>query len=144
MLAWVRKPVPTTVSRATVQQYHQTNTITSHKLTIACHPIKSCNIIKQSRKITDLAKILTSLLSQSESRRDNEPKKKTGLKEIWSRHHSYSGKLWKTIKIKQVCEKPDFGSGSRLRVRKVLAPYRVRPRTVPLIKNAKLMWFSKY
>jgi len=24
-------------------------------------------------------------------------KRKTGLKEIWSRHHSYSGKLWKTI-----------------------------------------------
>ena len=66
-------------------------------------------------------------------------KKKTGLKEIWSRHHSYSGKLWKTIKIKQVCKKPDFGSGSRLRVGKVLAPYRARLRAVPLIKNAKLM-----
>jgi len=58
-------------------------------------------------------------------------------KEIWSRHHSYSGKLWKTIKVKQVCEKPDFGSGSRLRVGKVLTPYRARPRAVPLIKNAK-------
>jgi len=60
-------------------------------------------------------------------------------KGIWSHHHSYSGKLWKTIKIKQVCEKPDFGSGSRLRVGKVLAPYRARSRAVPLIKNAKLM-----
>jgi len=66
-------------------------------------------------------------------------KNKTGLKEIWSRHHSYSGKLWKTIKIRQVCGKPNFGSGSRLRVGKVLAPYSVRPRAVPLIKNAKPM-----
>jgi len=71
-------------------------------------------------------------------------KRKRVLKEIWSRHHSYSGKLWKTIKIKRVCEKPDFGSGSRLRVGKVLAPYRARPRAVLLTKNAKLMWFSKY
>jgi len=54
------------------------------------------------------------------------------------------GKLWKTIKIRQVCEKPYFGFGSRLRIGKVLAPYRARPRAVPLIKNAKLMWFSKY
>jgi len=58
-------------------------------------------------------------------------------KKIWNRHHSYSGKLWKTIKTKQVCEKPDFGSGSRLRVGKVLAPYRARPRAVPLIKKRK-------
>jgi len=43
------------------------------------------------------------------------------------------------LKIKQVYEKPDFGSGSWLRVGKVLAPYRARPRAVPLIKNAKLM-----
>jgi len=50
--------------------------------------------------------MLTTLLSQPESRRDDEPKKKTGLKkEIWSRHHSYFGKLWKTIKIRQVCKK---------------------------------------
>jgi len=83
-------------------------------------------------------------LSQPESRRDDEPEKKTSLKEIWSRHHSYSGELWKTIKIRQVSGKPDFGSGSRLRVGKVLAPYSARPRAVPLIKNAKLMWFSKY
>ena len=84
-------------------------------------------------------------LSQSESRSDDEPKRKREFeKEIWSRHHSYSGKLWKTIKIKQVCEKSDFGSGSRLRVGKVLASYRARSRAVPLIKNAKLMWFSKY
>ena len=80
-------------------------------------------------------------MSQPESRSDDEPKRKHEFeKEIWSRHHSYSGKLWKTIKIKQVCEKkPNFGSGSRLRVGKVLAPYRARPRAVPLIKNAKLM-----
>jgi len=63
-------------------------------------------------------------------------KKENGFeKEIWSRHHSYSGKLWKTIKIRQVCEKPDIGSRSRLRVGKVLAPYNARP----LIKNAKSM-----
>jgi len=79
-------------------------------------------------------------VSQPESRRGGEPKKENGFKkEIWSRHHSYSGKLWKTIKIKQVCEKLDFGFGSRLRVGKVLAPYRARLRAVPLIKNAKLM-----
>jgi len=53
------------------------------------------------------------------------------------------GKLWKTIKIKQVCEKPDFRFGSWLRVGKVLAPYSARPRAVPLIKNAESMWFSK-
>jgi len=40
--------------------------------------------------------------------------------------------------------KPYFGFGSRLRVGKVLAPYRARPRAIPLIKNTKLMWFSKY
>jgi len=78
-------------------------------------------------------------VSQPESRRDDEPKNKTFEKEIWSRHHSYYGKLWKTIKIRQVCEKLDFGSGSRLRVGKVLAPYNARPRAVPLIKYAKLM-----
>jgi len=50
MLAWARKSVPTMFSRATVQYYHQTNAISSHKLTIAYHPIKSCNIIKQSQK----------------------------------------------------------------------------------------------
>ena len=59
----------------------------------------------------------------------------------WSRHHSYYRKLWKTIKKNKVCEKPDFGSGSRLRVGKVLAPHNVRPKTVPLIKCAKVMWF---
>jgi len=36
-----------------------------------------------------------------------------------------------------------FGFGSRLRIGKVLAPYSARPRVVPLIKHAKLMWFSK-
>jgi len=30
-----------------------------------------------------------------------------------------------------------FGFGSRLRVEKVLAPYSVRPRAVPLIKHAR-------
>jgi len=61
-------------------------------------------------------------------------KKENGFeKEIWSRHHSYSRKLWKTMKIRQVYKKPDFGSGSQLRVWKVLAPYRARPRAVPLI-----------
>jgi len=47
------------------------------------------------------------------------------------------------MKIKQVYEKPDFRSGSRLRVGKVLAPYSARPRAVSLIKNEKLTWFSK-
>jgi len=37
-----------------------------------------------------------------------------------------------------------FGSGSGLRVEKVLAPYSARPKAIPLIKNVKLMWFSKY
>jgi len=60
---------------------------------------------------------------------------------VWSRHHSYYRKLWKTIKKNKVCEKPDFGSRSRLRVGKVLAPHNVRPKTVPLIKCAKVMWF---
>jgi len=41
----------------------------------------------------------------------------------------------------KVCEKLEFGSGSRLRVGKVLAPHNVRPKTVPLIKCAKVMWF---
>jgi len=36
-----------------------------------------------------------------------------------------------------------FGFKSRLRVGKVLAPYNVCPRAVPLIKHAKLIWFSK-
>jgi len=72
-------------------------------------------------------------------------KRKRVLKRDWeSPPQLFFGKLWKTIKIKQVCEKPYFGFGSRLRVGKVLAPYRARPRAVPLIKNAKLMWFSKY
>jgi len=62
-------------------------------------------------------------------------------KGFWSRHHSYYRKLWKTIKKSKVCEKLDFGSGSRLRVGKVLAPHNVRPKTVPLIKYAKVMWF---
>ena len=60
---------------------------------------------------------------------------------VWSRYHSYYRKLWKTIKKSKVCEKPKFGSESRLRVGKVLAPHNVRPNTVPLIKYAKVMWF---
>jgi len=34
-------------------------------------------------------------------------------------------------------KKLEFGSGSRLRVGKVLAPHNTRPKTVPLIKHAK-------
>jgi len=70
-------------------------------------------------------------------------KRKLVWKEIWSRHHSYSGKLWKTIKIRQVYENLDFGFGSQFWVGKVLASYNACPRTVPLIKNAKSTWFSK-
>jgi len=75
-------------------------------------------------------------------------KRKRVWKEIWSRHHSYSGKLWKTMKIRQVCEKLDFGSRSRLRV-EVLARYCARPRAIPLIKKCKvdvvfkMLFFSK-
>ena len=36
-------------------------------------------------------------------------------------------------------KKKDFGSGTRLRVGKVLVPYSARPRAVPLIKNANTM-----
>ena len=60
---------------------------------------------------------------------------------VWSRHHSYYRKLWKTIKKSKVCEKPEFGSGSRLRVGKLLTPYNARHKMVPLIKCAKFMWF---
>jgi len=60
---------------------------------------------------------------------------------VWSRHHSYYRKLWKIIKKSKVCKKPEFGSGSRLRVGKVLAPHNARPKTVPLIKCAKKFWF---
>ena len=42
-----------------------------------------------------------------------------------------------------ICEKPDFGPGSRLRVGKVLAHHNVRSKTIPLIKCAKVMWFFK-
>jgi len=45
--------------------------------------------------------------------------------------------------MSKVCEKPDFGSESRLRVGKVLAPYNARPKTILLIKYAKVMWFFK-
>jgi len=38
--------------------------------------------------------------------------------------------------------KSDFGSGSQLRVEKVLAPHNVRPKTVPLIKCAKVFGFQ--
>jgi len=43
----------------------------------------------------------------------------------------------------KVCQKPEFGSKSRLRVGKVLAPHNARPKTVPLIKCAKVLWFFK-
>jgi len=46
-------------------------------------------------------------------------------------------------KKSKVCEKIDFGSGSRLRVGMVLAPHNVRPKTVPLIKCATIIWFFK-
>ena len=49
----------------------------------------------------------------------------------------------KTIKKSKVYEKPDFGFRSRLRVGKVLAPHNTRPKTVPLIKCAKVIWFFK-
>jgi len=39
----------------------------------------------------------------------------------------YLGKLRKK---KQGLQKPDFGSGSRLCVRKVLAPHNIRPKTL--------------
>jgi len=60
---------------------------------------------------------------------------------VWSRHHSYYRKLWKTIKKSKVYKKPKFGSRSWLHVGKVLAPHKARPKTVPLIKCAKVMWF---
>jgi len=72
-------------------------------------------------------------------RRTKKRKRVFKKKRFGSRHHSYSGKLWKTIKIRQVCEKQDFGSGSRLRIGKVSPPYNARPRAVPLIKDAELM-----
>jgi len=59
---------------------------------------------------------------------------------VWSRHHSYYRKLWKTMKKSKVCEKLEFGSESRLRVGKVLAPHNAHPKTVPLTKCAKVMW----
>jgi len=99
------------------------------------------NIKENHIKFAYLIKWLDSLASPMESpsvateiamgRRTK--KRKRVWKKIWSHHHSYSGKLWKTIKIRQVCEKLDFGSGSRLRVGKVLAPYNARQRAVPLI-----------
>ena len=64
-------------------------------------------------------------------------------KRFWSRHHSYYRKLWKTIKNCKVCKKTEFGSGNRLRVGKVLAPHNARPKTVPLIKCAKVVWSFK-
>jgi len=73
-------------------------------------------------------------MSQPESQRTTKQKRKRVLKEIWSRDHNYSGKLWKIMKIKQVCEKPDFGSESRLCVEKMLTPYNARPKAVPLNK----------
>jgi len=81
-------------------------------------------------------------LSQPKSRREGEPKIKLCKNRVWSRHHnSYYRKLWKTIKKSKVDEKQNFGSGSRVRVGKVLTPHKARPKTVPLIKCAKVMWF---
>jgi len=78
--------------------------------------------------------VTTVIATRRRTKKENGFKKRFG-----SRHHSYSGKLWKTIKITQVCEKQDFRSGSRLRVGMVSPPYNARPRAVPLIKYAKLM-----
>jgi len=48
-------------------------------------------------------------LSQPESRPEGEPKKKTGFKKrLEVATTAILGKLWKPIKIKQVCKKPDF------------------------------------
>jgi len=79
-------------------------------------------------------------MSQPKSQRDDKLKIKFE-KEFWSRHHNYYRKLWKTIKKSKVCEKPNFGFGSRIRVGKVLAPHNAHHKTVPLIKCAKIMWF---
>jgi len=94
-------------------------------------------MIKRIICVCDLCKDV----SQPKSWRDDEPKIKICKNRVWSRHHSYYRKLWKTIKKSKVCKKPDFGSGSWLRVGKVLAPHNVRPKTVPLIKCAKVVWF---
>ncbi|WVZ16035.1 hypothetical protein V8G54_013601 [Vigna mungo] len=55
--------------------------------------------------------------------------KETVLKRVWSRHHSL---FWKTMeqtkKNRHGPRKPDSGFGSRLRVRKVLAPYNACPK----------------
>jgi len=49
------------------------------------------------------------LVSQPESRREGESKKETGLKKrLGVATIVIFGKLWKTIKIKQVYKKPDF------------------------------------
>jgi len=48
----------------------------------------------------------------------------------------YYGKLWKNRKKKDKASlrKPDLGSGSRLRVGKVLGPHNARLKMVPLFK----------
>jgi len=49
------------------------------------------------------------VFSQPELRREGEPKRKVGFKKrLGVATTVIFGKLWKTIKIKQVCEKPDF------------------------------------
>ena len=73
------------------------------------------------------------------SRRDDEPKIKFVKREFGVTTIVYSRKLRKN----KVCEKPDFGSGSRLRMGKVLTLHNIRPKTKPLIKCAKVMWFFK-
>jgi len=51
----------------------------------------------------------------------------------------------KTKKIRQGLQKKlDFGSGSRLRMGKVLAPHNVHLKTISLIKRVKGCGFSKY
>jgi len=61
----------------------------------------------------------------------------------WSCYHSLFWKTTKKPKKKsKVCEKSDFGSRSRLRVGKVLAPHNARPKRLPLIKCAKDVVFK--
>jgi len=61
-------------------------------------------------------------------------KKQIKKRKVWNRHHIYYRKLWKTIKKRARSTKTDLRYGSWLCVRKVLAPYSIRPKTIPLIK----------
>ena len=61
-------------------------------------------------------------------------KNKILKKEVWSRHHSYYRKLWKTIKKRVRSTKTYFGYRSWLHVEKVVVPYNAHPKTIALIK----------